>query len=76
MFKHFRLLPFFAGVVIGIIAVFFIKPQQDIIRKYPTPETAGKTTYRDKNGVCYKYNAKVVDCDTNEGRLKDFPLEK
>ena len=76
MFKHLRLFPFLIGAVIGVIAVFFIKPQQDIVRKYPTPETAGKSVYRDKNGVCYKYNANVVDCDKNELRLKDFPLEK
>jgi hypothetical protein len=76
MLKHLRLVPFFAGLVIGIIAIFFIKPPQDIVHKYPTPETAGKTIYKDKNGVCYKYTANIVDCDKNEGRLKDFPLEK
>jgi len=56
--------------------MFFIKPQQNITYKYPTPETSGKVVYKDKNGVCYKYTAKQQDCDKNEVRLKDFPLNK
>jgi hypothetical protein len=76
MLKHLRLLPFIGGIVIGIIAVLFVKPQKNIVYKYPTPDTAGKITYKDKNGICYKYTAKQVDCDKNESRLKDFPLNK
>lgn len=60
----------------GIIGVFFVNPPKTIINKYPTPESAAKLVYKDKNGVCYKYNAKQVDCDKNESRLKDFPLNK
>lgn len=76
MLKHLRLVPLLVGIVVGIIAIFLIKPPQNIIYKYPTPETSGKITYKDKNGVCYKYSAKEVDCDKNEARLKDFPLNK
>ena len=76
MLKHVRLLPLFLGLVVGTSAIFFIKPQKDIIYKYPTPETAGSIVYKDKNGVCYKYSAKEQDCDKNESRLKDFPLNK
>jgi hypothetical protein len=76
MFKRLRLIPLFIGFVIGVIAIYFINPQKDVIHKYPTPENAGKVIYKDKNSVCYKYSAAVVDCDKNESRLKDFPLEK
>ena len=76
MINHFRIIPFILGIVIGVIGVFFVKPTKNIIYKYPTPESSAKTVYKDKNGVCYKYNAKEVDCDKNESRLKDFPLNK
>ena len=76
MLKHIKLIPLIIGLIIGVIAVVFIKPQQTIVHKYPTPETAGKDIYRDKNGVCYKYTAIKQDCDKNESRLKDFPLIK
>jgi hypothetical protein len=74
MFHHFRLLPFIAGLLLGIVGIYFIKPQETIVYKYPTPENAGKLIYKDKNGVCYKYNVKTVGCDSNQERLKTYPL--
>jgi hypothetical protein len=76
MLKHIRIIPLILGIVIGIVAVMFVKPEKNIIYKYPTPETAGKIVYKDKNGVCYKYTSKQVDCDKNVSRIKDFPLSK
>ena len=76
MLQHIRIFPFIIGIVLGTIAMFFIKPQQNVTYKYPTPETSGKVVYKDKNGVCYKYSAKQQECDKNEARLKDFPLIK
>jgi len=74
MFKHFRFLPFLFGIVIGIVGIYFVKPQETVIMKYPTPDNAGKVTYKDKNGVCYMYDTKKVECDKNEHRLKTYPL--
>jgi hypothetical protein len=76
MLKHFRLFPFIIGIILGVIGVYYIKPLQTIVYKYPTPDNAGKITYKDKNGVCYKYSSKEVNCDSNQSRLKDFPLNK
>lgn len=76
MIAHIKILPLIAGLIIGIIAIIFIKPQQSVVYKYPTPDTANKLTYKDKNGICYKYSVTQVDCDKNETRLKDFPLSK
>ena len=76
MFQHIRLAPLLIGLVIGIIGILFVKPTQNVIYKYPTPENAGKIVYKDKNDVCYVYKAQQVDCDKNESKLKDFPLNK
>ena len=74
MIKHIRLFPLMIGIAIGIIAIVFLKPEKKVIIKYPTPVTCDTTMYKDKNGVCYKYSAKEVDCDKNEAKLKNFPL--
>lgn len=74
MLKHIRLVPLISGLIVGIIAILCIKQQKTVVYKYPTPESAGKVIYKDKNGVCYKYSANEVNCDKNESRLKDFPL--
>ncbi len=76
MLKHIQLIPFIIGIVIGIIGFLFMKPDQNVTYKYPTPQDNGKTIYKDKNGVCYRYQVKEVDCDKNESKLKDFPLSK
>ncbi len=76
MLRHIEIVPLFIGIVIGIIAILMIKPEKSVIYKYPTPQNAGKIVYKDKNGVCYKYSAAEVNCDSNESRLKDFPLSK
>ena len=76
MLKHIRLVPLISGFVVGIIAILCIKPQKTVVYKYPTPESDGKVVYKDKNGVCYKYSSKEMNCDKNESRLKDFPLSK
>ena len=74
MFQHIRLVPLLIGLVIGIIGILFVKQTQNVIYKYPTPENAGKIVYKDKNDVCYVYKTQQVDCDKNESKLKDFPL--
>jgi hypothetical protein len=76
MIKHFRLLPFFIGIVVGIIAIIFVKPEKAVVYKYPNPEGNEKIVYKDKNGVCYRYKANKVDCDKNQDKLKEFPLNK
>ena len=74
MLDHIRPIPLLAGVVLGIIGFLFVKPPQNVVLKYPTPENAGKIVYKDKNGICYQYKAMSVDCDKNEGRLTEFPI--
>jgi hypothetical protein len=76
MLRHIKLIPLLVGLVIGVVAILMIKPEKEVVYKYPTPQNAGKVVYKDKNGVCYKYSSKEVNCDSNESRLKDFPLSK
>ncbi len=75
IFEHINILGIVAGIVVAIIFGFVVKPEKKVIFKYPNPTIAGSTVYKDKNGVCFKYDAKAVDCDKNEKRLKDFPLQ-
>jgi len=74
MLKHILIMPLLLGVVLGIAGIYFIKPEGTTVFKYPTPENVGKLTYRDKNGVCYQYSGKEVNCDANDGKLKNYPL--
>ena len=74
MIRHIRWMPLLIGLVVGVIAIIFVKPEKSIIYKYPNPELKEPTVYKDRNGVCYRYQSTVVDCDKNEAKLKEFPL--
>ena len=75
MWKHIMIMPLLIGLGLGIAGIYFLKPEGTIHYKYPTPDNVGKLTYKDKNGVCYQYSGKEVNCDTNDGKLKNYPLD-
>jgi hypothetical protein len=75
MIQHFSLLPFVIGLAVGIVGIYYAKSEKVEIKKYPSLENAGKLTYKDKNGSCYKYDIREVDCDSNESRIATYPLQ-
>jgi hypothetical protein len=75
MINHFSLVPFLVGIAAGLFLVFFYKVEPTYSYKYPHPSNVDGRVYKDKNGVCYKYNSKEVNCDSNEGTLKQYPLQ-
>lgn len=76
MLSHFEFLPFLLGFIVGVVGILFWKPKPRVIIKYPHPTSVEDVTYRDPNGVCYKYKTKEVSCDANESSLKPYPLQE
>jgi hypothetical protein len=76
MFRHIQFVPLVIGIIIGVVALIYVKPEKNVVYKYPNPESSEKIIYKDKNGICYAYSPKKVDCDKNEDKLKNFPLSK
>jgi hypothetical protein len=68
-------LPLLVGFFVGLIAIFIHKPEPLIVYKYPTPDTCHLHMYKDSAGSCFKFETVVVDCDKNEAKLKEFPLQ-
>jgi hypothetical protein len=75
MIQHFRIVPFLAGVFVGVLVLLFYKVPPTVVYEYPHPQNVQDRVYRDKNGVCYKYSAAEVSCDANEGTLRAYPLQ-
>lgn len=76
MLKHFKLIPFVSGLVIGAIIFFGFKPDtRDRVVKWPNPENAGKVVYRDRNGLCYKFESQIVDCTKVKDKLQAYSFE-
>ena len=74
-FSRFEFFPFLFGLTFGIFFVYILKPAAMVITKYPNMENAGDVVYRDRNGTCFQYNTRTVDCDTVEDRIKPYPLQ-
>lgn len=66
--------PLLISFAIGIFIIYILKPSPLIIMKYPNLENAGKIIYKDRNGTCFVYETKEVDCNKNESRIRAFPL--
>ena len=76
MWQHLKFLPFVAGLVIGGIIFFGFKPDsRERVVKWPNPENAGKVTYRDRNGLCYKFESQIVDCGKVKESLQAYSFE-
>lgn len=75
MLDHFRWMPFVLGILVSAVISMFYVPEKQVIHQYPHPSEASKKVFRDKNGTCYTYTSQSVDCDANEGTLKDYPIQ-
>jgi hypothetical protein len=74
LFANIRFFPMLLSFAFGIFIVYILKPSPIVIIKYPNIENAGKIIYKDRNGSCFIYETKEVDCNKNESRIRAFPL--
>ena len=76
MLRHFSLLPFIAGLIVGAVIFFGFKPDsRERVVKWPNPENSGKVTYRDRNGLCYTFESQIVDCGKVKDKLQAYSFE-
>jgi hypothetical protein len=76
MWNHFKVLPFIAGLVIAAVIFLGFKPEsKERVVKWPHPSNAGKVTYRDRNGLCYTFEAQIADCAKVKDALQAYALE-
>jgi hypothetical protein len=76
MWHHFKFLPFIAGFIVAAIVFFGFKPEtKERVIKWPHPSNAGKMTYRDRNGLCYTFEAQIADCAKVKDSLVTYAFE-
>lgn len=77
MWKHMKLMPFLAGLAVGAVIFFGFKPDanKERVVKWPNPENSGKVVYRDRNGLCYKFESQLVDCTKVKEKLQAYSYE-
>jgi hypothetical protein len=76
MGHQFKLLPFIAGLILAAIVFLGFKPEtKERVIKWPHPSNAGKMTYRDRNGLCYTFEAQIADCAKVKDSLVTYAFE-
>jgi hypothetical protein len=73
--NHLEFFPFLIGLTVGLFVVYILKPAPMVITKYPNLENSEHVIYKDRNGTCFQYETKTVDCDKAEDRIKPYPLQ-
>jgi hypothetical protein len=73
--NHIQFFPFLIGLTVGMFIVYILKPASMVITKYPNLENTADLVFKDRNGTCFKYDVKTVDCDKSEDRIKPYPLQ-
>jgi hypothetical protein len=74
-FNHLEFLPFMIGLTVGFFIVYILKPAPMVLTKFPNLENTEDLVFKDRNGVCFKYDTKTVDCDAAEDRIAPYPLQ-
>lgn len=74
---YFQILPFIAGIVVAAVVFLVFRPEDyaDRVIKWPHPSNAGKVTYRDRNGLCYQFEAQLADCAKVKETLQTYAFE-
>jgi len=72
IFEHIDPLVFLISLFIGLAYTYLTAPEPEIIIKYPTPFNIKDTIYRDKNGVCYKYKIREVNCPNDKSKVTNI----
>ena len=66
---------FFISLFVGLFIVYSTTPNPDIIVKYPTPENADTSIFRDDGDNCYKFTTTEVSCDSVKD-VNEIPIQK
>ena len=74
-FEYIDPIYFLIAFSIGLLFTYLTAPKPTIVIKYPTPENAGKITYRDDADVCYKYKVLETACPIDSSSIKKMPVQ-
>lgn len=66
---------FLVSLAIGLVFVYLSAPTHGVIHVYPTPDNANKVQYRDKAGVCFRFDPVATQCPENSLLIKKIPMQ-
>lgn len=66
---------FLISLFIGLFVVYTTTPNPEVIVKYPTPDNAHNSVFKDDSDNCYKFTTEEVDCNQSN-EINEIPIQK
>jgi hypothetical protein len=74
MLEKINLFYFLIAFAFGILYVYISRPETKVVVKFPSPYNAGRVTYRDQAGACYKFKAEKKSCPIDKEAIRPQPI--
>jgi hypothetical protein len=65
---------FMLAFIVGLLVCYVMEPKKKVILKFPSPTNAGKVTYVDNQGQCYKYDVQKLEVCPTDKTVKPQPV--
>ena len=66
---------FIVTFLAGLLILYHVMPNEDIVYVYPTPENVDLIQYKDRADNCYSVNKKEVECPEKSSFLSHIPIQ-
>jgi len=66
---------FLVSLAVGLIFVYLSSPTHGVVHVYPTPDNVDKVQYRDRAGVCFRFDPVATQCPENPSLIKNIPMQ-
>jgi hypothetical protein len=65
---------FLLSFVVGLLVLYYVMPQEEMIYVYPTPENVDLIQYKDRADNCYAVRKEEVTCPS-ESEISHIPVQ-
>ena len=66
---------FLISLALGLLFVYLYQPNKTVVYVYPTPDNIDTMYFKDKADNCFKFEKEEVQCDENNEKIKEIPLQ-
>lgn len=66
---------FIFSLCIGLFLAYITSPELDTIVVYPNPDNENKLLYKDKSGMCHRFQSKEINCPKNSSSIRKYPVQ-
>lgn len=75
IFKYINPYAFFISFCIGMLWVYTMTSNPDVIYIMPTPDNENSVIYKDRTDTCFKYKSETVECPSESSKINNYDVQ-